>query len=349
MAKIASKITRPGTRFLNDLGNFTFNDNLTNKVFFTGTYASSYAINITMAAKDTRGGSGNPLVMRTYSDRNVAITLNVKEWNLAYVAASVGSKIEHGLSELFVIEQAVNVDSAGSALLDPLPVGPVSVRFEDGRRQDFLAGAGGELDLSAYNAADKCVFVTYMFNAEAKSVIITADKSPLIGRLVMKGIVSDSRIGQVGHVAVDIPSFALDGNLTVNFNADGTTSDTQMVGVALALDGSDCKDGMVYGYVKEYVEDDIAPQLVDITASPSPIQLPVGDSQGISVVGSRGLMYTDVGILPAECTYLSGDSGVATVDSDGLVTGIAIGDTEITVTHTATGLTDSVEVNVGNF
>ena len=340
---------KPGTRLLNNVGSFVFRDNRLNMVAFTGSFATTYSVEITMSANDTRGGAGNALIFRSYSDRNVNATLTVQDWNLAYVAACVGSQIEYGLSELFIIEKSLAI-TGGVATLNKTAIGSVSVRLPNGSRVEVSPGINNTIDLSAYNLTDgDCVFVTYAFNANAKSVTITADKSPYVGNLIMQGVISDSLIGQVGTVTVDIPSFALDGNMTITMNADGTTSTTELVGTALSVDGRVCGEGQVYGYVKEYIEDDVAPQLVGIVASPSPIELaltPSPETQMIAVVGSRGVMYSEVGILNADCTFTSSASTIATVNSSGLITAVSAGDCTITVAHTASGLTDEIEVEV---
>lgn len=345
---MADIIVKPGVRFLNNVGSFTVNDNKTGMVAFTGVFATSYGIEISMSSNDTRGGAGNALIFRSYSDRTVGVTLTVQEWNLDYVAASVGSPIEYGLSELFIIEEQFDVDASGFITLEEPATGPISIKLPNGSRIGASASVTNTVDLSAYDVEGECVSVTYPFSANAKSVLITSDKSPYIGRLVLQGTISDSLVGIVGTVSVDIPSFAFDGNMTINMNADGTTSTTQIVGTALAVDGTKCTDGKVYGYVREYVESDPAPHLAYIAASPSPIELDstAPETQLIAVIGYRGGMFSSIGILNSDCTFISDTIAVATVDATGLITAVSAGTAEITVTHTASGLEDIIEVTV---
>lgn len=346
---MADAIVKPGTRLLNNVGNFVVRDNRLNMVAFTGQFSTTYAIAVTMTAQDTRAGAGNALIFRSYSDRNVNVTLTVQDWNLEYVAASVGSKIEYGLSEMFVIEKTFDVDDTGMITLLKPATGAVSVKLPNGGRVNLPAGVDNTVDLAAFDIAGQCVSVTYPFNGNAKSVVITADQAPYVANLILEGVISDSLVGRVGSVVVDIPSFAFDGNITISMNSDGTNSTTEMVGTALAVDGRACGDGMVYGYVREFIEDDTAPQLIDIVASPSPIELrldPAPETQMITVVGSRGVMFSEVGVPNAECSFASSDSAIATVNAAGLVTAISDGDCVIEVMHTESGMTDEVEVNV---
>jgi len=344
------KIVVPlGIEFLNKIGKFAFEDNKSKEVMFTGEYNSSYDIAISTSSQDTKGGEGNALLMRTYSDRMVEITMVAKDWNLAYVAASVGSKIEYGLREMFIIGKDVKIDSTGKVVLDKIAIGKVLVQLENGSSFNVTPTADNMLDLSNYQFEDVCAKVTYAFNTNAKSVAITADGTPFIGRLLLQGKITSSLYGEVGIVEADIPSFALNGNINISAKADGTTAETTLAGVALAVSGSDCGEGMVYGYVKEAKYDDVAPQVVEIIASPSPIELgllPSAGTETISVIGSRGGMYSDIGILNAECTFVCDTPTVATVDTTGLVTAVGAGNAEITVAYN--GLSDTVEVTVGN-
>jgi len=341
-------IMRQGMRFLNNVGNCTFNDNTTGSVIFTATYATAYAIAIGMTSQDTRGGAGNALLYRSYSDRTVDITLTLQEWDLGYVAASVGSRIETGLAEIFVIEQSIgHVNGIVTLIPGKVAIGTVSVRLPNNARIEVTPTAGNTIDLTAFGLEDgDCVFVTYPFNVNAKTVTITADRAPLVGRLIMQGRISDNMRGPVGNVSVDIPSFALDGNLTISMNADGTTSSTELAGTALAVDGRVCGEGSVYGYVREFVENDPEVGLSGIVASPSPIELVVADTQLINVVGLRGAIYSNIGIYNADCVFVSDTPAVATVDASGLITGVDVGDAVIEVTHTASGLTDEIDVTV---
>jgi hypothetical protein len=339
------------TRFLNKVGTFVAEDPSTGQVMFDGVFNSQTNVEITMAAQDTKGGIGNALLMREYTDRMVQVTLTTKDWNLEYVAASVGSKIEPGLAEIYDIEVPVNIDNLGKGTLPKVAVGIVNVKLPDGTKYDVQADSDNIIDLSPYSISDTCAKCTYRFSAKADTIIITADKSPMIVHLYLQSGVSDTMKGLIGHVLVEIPSFALDGNISINTNADGTATEIQLVGVALAVDGSECKEGAVYGYVREAIEDYKAPEIIAIVASPSPMQLamtPAPETQTISVIGERGVMYSTVGIAASELTFLSDTPATATVNASGIVTAVATGSATITVTYAATtgNLTDEVDVTV---
>jgi hypothetical protein len=335
-------------RFLNKIGQFTMEDPVTRQVMFKGTYNTQTSVAITMSSQDTKGGMGNALLMRTTSDRMVEVSMTAQDWNLEYVAASTGSKIESGLAEIYAIDEAVVIGADGVGKLAREASGKVSVKLPSGGQAE-LDSQGGLIDLGGRAEPGSCVKATYRRAVNADTVAITADKSPIIGRLYLQSGISDARKGLIGELLVEIPSFALDGNLTISSNANGEASSIEMKGVALAADGGECKEGSVYGYVREVLDDYAPPAVVEISAGPSPMELallPSPESGTVSVVGLRGALYSTVGIEAGECVFSTGSAAVATVSAAGVVLAVSAGTAEITVVHTETGLSDTVDVVV---
>jgi len=87
-----------------------------------------------------------------------------------------------------------------------------------------------------------------------------------------------------------------------------------------------------------------SPTLSSIAISPDPVSVAPAGTQQLTVTGT----YSDASManLTAGSTFLSGNTGVATVSGAGLVSGVAVGTTTIIATHTASGLVDTVSVNV---
>ncbi len=334
-----------GITFLSNVGSFAMYDNRTNTVAFSGEFATSYAIEITGTTQDTRAGAGNALLMQTHSDRNVAITLTLREWNLEYIAAATGGQISwDAMAEIFQINTPVVVGSDGSVTLDPIPTGPVSVKLPNDTQISTTATAGGVVDLTDYDVAGECVKVTYAYAGQAKVVEISADKTPFIGKLVLDGKLVSSSVGDVGKIEVVIPSFACSDNLTITINADGTTSDTVLTGVALATSGANCLAGMTYGFVKEIRYDDVTFSVAELIVSPDPVPLTVPNTQVLTVMGSPGPMWKPMLLNNSDCTFVSSTPATATVDATGTVTAVGAGETVITVTYN--NVSDTVDVTV---
>ncbi len=355
MAELAANMATPGVRFLSKAGKFELLDNQSGLTMCTGEYATQYAITISNTATDTQGGSANALLLRNYSGKIVQIDLTIRDWNLEYIAVSQGSLINVINSSKYVIEKVANVDTNGVVTLGtkddlPLPVGNVSVKLPNNTRVNVVPGEDGTLNLTAYNVANECVNLTYSFDALGREIDILADGKPRICHLILQGDITDSKFGNVGWVEVDIPSYQVSPDLTITMTNDGTTSDTVLSGVALALSGQNCSDGMVYGKIKEYIIDFVMPVITELVTSPSPIELaltPTPETQQLTTQGSYGGAYAPV---PVEgVTYTSASPETATVNATGVVTAVAVGTTQITSSYTnenSTVVTDVVDVTV---
>ena len=155
----------------------------------------------------------------------------------------------------------------------------------------------------------------------------------------------NNKLGKVGSVQIIIPSYQLNGNFNIEFTPDGVVS-TNLDGKALAVEGETCVDGSaVYANIKEF--DDTASAMIvnDIAATPGVMTLATNEEKTISVIGLKGAFYSPIEIENAECSFVSSESGVATVGAkDGIVKGISAGTAYITVDYN--GYKDVVEVTV---
>jgi hypothetical protein len=80
--------------------------------------------------------------------------------------------------------------------------------------------------------------------------------------------------------------------------------------------------------------------ITQLDVSPSPLFLGVGDTMHLSAVGTK----SDGTKIAATASYKSSNTGVATVDGSGLVTGVSVGTATITVK--SGGQTQTVSVSV---
>jgi uncharacterized protein YjdB len=67
-----------------------------------------------------------------------------------------------------------------------------------------------------------------------------------------------------------------------------------------------------------------------LEASPNKVSLAVNTTQQLAIALVASMNETDV---TARCTYQSNDESIATVSTDGLVTGVKPGSTKITATY----------------
>lgn len=304
---------------------------------FTGTTSLNTSIAVSMEDQEVTGGKGNKTLYKYKYGRKLAPSIEMAEWNLAYIAANVGSSIFEGLKDVFAVAECVAL-TKGVGTLAKVPVGNVFVEKADGSTLEVVP-AGSTITVGE---ADDTVRVTYPYSTVVKRVTVDAETAPMVGELILTADKHNNLKGKVGEVQIDIPSFQLSGTFDIALEAGGTTT-TKLDGDALAVEGAACSDGSVYAYITEIPSAASAVSVSDIAATPAVMELAAGKARKISVVGIKGGLYSNVGIDTADCTIVSEDTAVATV-ADGIVTGVAAGTTYVNVEYD--GVKDVIKVIV---
>ncbi|MBQ8592090.1 MAG: Ig-like domain-containing protein [Lachnospiraceae bacterium] len=295
---------------------------------FTGTTSLNTSISVSMEDQEITGGKGNKTLYKYKYGRKLAPSIEMAEWNLAYIAANAGTKIFEGAKDVFAIAELVSL-TGGVGTLSKTPVGEVFVELADG------STATAEVDgnqITVAGAGDTSVRATYRYNATVKRITIDAESTPLVGELILTADKHNNLTGKVGEVQIDVPSFQLSGTFDISLEASGSTT-TKLDGDALAVEDASCTAGPVYAYITEVPSVESAISVSDIAATPAVMELAANDTKQISIVGIKGGMYSNVGINPATCEFTVDDTNVATIDTNGVVTAVATGDTFITVTY----------------
>lgn len=304
---------------------------------FTGNTSLNTSIAVSMEDQEITGGKGNKTLYKYKYGRKVSPSIEVAEWKLPYIAANVGSPICEGLKDVYAIAECVTITN-GIGILKKLPVGNVFVEKGDGSIVE-VKPSGTTITITG---TDGTVNATYQYNTNVKRVTIDAESAPMIGRLVLTADKHNNQKGKVGELQIEIPSFQLSGTFDITLESGGSTT-TKLDGDALAVPGISCADGLVYGYVTEIPSEESTIAVSDIAATPAVVNLAVDESTSISVIGIKGGLYSNISIDAKDCTITSDDSAIATV-LNGVITGIAAGNTLINVTYN--GITDVIKVVV---
>lgn len=316
---------------------FYVNDTLA----FTGTTALNTSISVSMEDQEVTGGKGAKTLFKYKYGRKLAPTIEMADWNLAYVAANTGSAIATGLRDVFAIAECVTLTKGvGTLAKAPVDGEKVFVEKEDGNIVE-VTPVGSTITVGS---EDTTVKATYKFSKSVKYITIDADSAPLIGRLVLTADKYNNTKGKVGQVQIEIPSFQPNGTFDLSLEAEGVSS-FSIEGDALAVEGASCSDGTVYAYITEIPDGAADVALTDIAVTPSEVAIKGKGTAPLSVIGLRGGLYSNVSVDAADCNFASEAAATATV-KDGVVTGVAAGTTYVTVTHKATGLKDIVKVVV---
>lgn len=304
---------------------------------FTGTTSLNTSISVSMEDQEITGGKGNKTLYKYKYGRKLAPSIEMAEWNLAYIAANVGSSIFEGLRDVFAVSECVTLTN-GTGTLQKAPVGKVYVEKADGSSVE-VTPAGSTITIGSGN---ETVLVTYQYNTNVKRVTIDAESAPLVGKLILTADKHNNKTGKVGEVQIEVPSFQLSGTFDISLEASGSTT-TKLDGDALAVDGASCSDGSVYAYITDIPSAASAITISDIAVTPAVIELAANETINISVIGIKGGLYSNISIDSSECTITSEDTAVATV-VNGTVTGVASGVTYINVEYN--GIKDFVKVTV---
>lgn len=304
---------------------------------FTGTTSLNTSISVSMEDQEITGGKGNKTLYKYKYGRKLSPSIEMAEWNLAYIAANVGSSIFEGLRDVFAVSECVTLTN-GTGTLQKVPVGKVYVEKADGTSVE-VTPAGSTITIGSGN---ETVLVTYQYNTNVQRVTIDAESAPLVGKLILTADKHNNKTGKVGEVQIEVPSFQLSGTFDISLEASGSTT-TKLDGDALAVDGTSCSDGSVYAYITDIPSAASAITISDIAVTPAAIELDANETMNISVIGLKGGLYSNVSIDASECTITSEDTAVATV-ANGTITAVAAGVTYINVEYN--GIKDFVKVTV---
>lgn len=308
----------------------------------TGTTNLNTSIEVSMQEQNVNAGKGNKLIYSYKYGRELAVNLEAANWDIRYIAAQTGSQIAEGLTDVYRLAENVQVTN-GIGVLNSIPVGDVAVELASGLIITVSPDAK-TIDLTKHGIRNECVKATYMYNRVAKSLTIDSETSPFVYELVLSADKHNNRLGKIGTVQVVIPSYQPSGNFTMSFTPDGVSS-TTIEGKALSVEGDSCQDGSaVYAYVKEFTDASTTVEVAEIAATPATMNLATGDNAEISVIGLKGALYAPIQFEASDCSFVTEDADIASVDSDGVVTAISSGSTTITIDYD--GKTDTVEVIV---
>jgi len=308
----------------------------------TGTTNLNTSIEVSMQEQNVNGGKGNKLVYSYKYGRELSCSLEAADWKLEYIACNVGNDIAIGLADMYKIGECATVVN-GMITLPVAPIGNVAIETSGG---DIITMTPVEntIDLTDKGITSGTVNVTYKFKNMAKSILIDADTSPKCYSLILDADKHNNKLGKVGSVQIEVPSYQPSGNFNISFTPDGVTS-TNIDGKALAVDGDTCESGSaVYAYIREFDDSASAISVADIAVTPAAFTLGVGETKELTVIGLKGGAYSSIAVENADCTFNPRTAGVVSVDADGVVKGVSAGTAIIEVAYG--GAKDIVEVTV---
>lgn len=302
------------------------------------------SLDVKLASSEVRGGRGNQLLYTYYHSNAMSISLNDTQWNLDFLATTLGSSVTTSNSVYTEETITLGASGGGTILGTPLAIQGATlygwVTQVDGtvERVTFSTktfasstGTSGDVVCVRYYATD----------AASRSITVPANAIPKIARIVLEGQLNSSDVStnKIGVVQVIIPRATLSGSFTLSLKSDGVTQ-TPLTAMALAYSDAEsaaCTSAPIYAKIIEILDstnwyDDVV--ALAIEGGNFALTHPTTRTLVVYALKSNG----DSPFIPpyADLTFSSGTAGTATIGTNtGLVTTVAAGTSLLGVLITA--------------
>lgn len=287
-----------------------------------------------MQSAEVRGGFMNQLLFDIKHTRSFSINFTSATFKPVYLAFQTGTDIAVGAKNVYIFDDCVTATN-GVVTLSRKPVGPVNVQLPNGTIIDIATPDGETINVGA-GVNGECICSYAYNNAQVSNISINADTQPKTVKAVMH-VRAQEQDGTIGTYEVVIPRLKFTGTIDFSFTADGVSS-TNISGTALSYtDAGACGQQKYADWT--FIPDTasvVAP--VAIASVPSKIGIAVDGTITPTIYAIRGGLYSNE-LLTTGLEFASDATEIVTVDAaTGLITGVAVGNANITVTYDADGL-----------
>lgn len=291
---------------------------------FTAKANTSANVDIKTTQSEIKGGQNNSTIGVVTSEKAIDVSFETPEWKPEFLAANIGTTIRYGDQNFTIGNVTYQADENGKITLDEVPA---DSKLQVSINGDWLVlaiegtTAPISVDLSSYGIKKgNCVEAVGTFKRKGKEISLTVDTDPTVGKLVLTSPIFKGTKGEVGTSEYTFPAFALSGNWTQAFSADAKYT---VSGKPIAVAGEKCGEGETYGYYREYIKDEAELSIAMIAASPSVIELEVGDTQQLTVYGAKNALYEKIELTDGVTYAVDGSETGITVSATGLVTAVS--------------------------
>ena len=310
----------------------------------TATTLLDSSITVGSTAEEVRGGPGAKLLGKYYHTSTFDINLTDVLFKLEYFAFQTGSAIQQ-IADVFTSEQ-VTLGAGGSGTITGTPAvyqsyGTIGWAAKPGsdayQKVTFTekaftvsGGKNGDIYCVKYISTDNAarqITISSSFIPSEVTLVMTANLYRAGGR----GENDVNNSSKIGIVQVLVPRFQFNGSMELSMTSTGVAN-SPIAGYALDNPSADCSDGGYYAIITE--------QLSGSSWYDNVFALAIEDSD-IELATTTGTATLSVYALPLngaafkppykDLTFTSAANGTATVSQEGVVTGVAEGNTTVTV------------------
>lgn len=333
-------------KFLTSVADVYGYDSADNLVF-SGKTLLDTTMEVALGSTPVRGGRGSQLQYIYYHTGEMKFILTDTQWNLAFLAATVGSNINTGNN--VYKEETITLSGTGGGTVSTAPLAftgstiygwatsPAGVTERitfTGSTFTVAAGAGAANQLW-------CIRY-YSLNSASRSITINANVIPNVVKLVMEAQLNSADVttNKIGMVQIIAPTVTLSGAFTINMKSDGV-SNTPLTASALAYTdspsvGVGCSAVPYYAKLIEVIDSaNWYDNVIGLSIAGGDFALvnPATATLSVWAIPTNGAAFKPpVGDL----TFTSGTPTVATIGANtGLVTTLLAGSTLLRVVITA--------------
>lgn len=327
-------------KFMTSVADVYAYDTQTGDLILYGKTLLDTSLDTTLGNTDVRAGRGAPLQYVYYHSPDLKFTVNDAQFNLAFLAANVGSVITTGNNVYTEENVTLTGGGAGTVTGTPLAVtgttvyGWVTLVNGDVEKVTFT---GSAFTCSGTSGDVVCVRY-YLADAASRSITVSGSIVPSILRFVLEAQLASSDVTSnvIGKVQIEVPRATLTGAFSLAMKPDSVASTPLN---ARALPNNDTVGGCVtQPWLAKITEVITGTNWYDnviglsIAGGDFALTHPATKQLQVYAIPSTGAAF----IPPtADLTFASSDTGKATVNASGLVTTVAAGSSTIHVTITA--------------
>lgn len=340
--------------------NVILSDVVTGNIYYQSNKTSTGSITPSTSLNEIRAGLGNAIAAMIPSDSDITVDFDAADFSLWAKSAQVGAAFSYSAPvpkcQIVTASGAdLTIDVTGGVPVAKLgqsapvcyvqEVGSSSFMMTDGTAY-AISAAGAIEGFTAVSGRSYKVWYDVQ-NASAQIARISSLIDPKVVRFeaqiaVYSNLTGGSTQGtRVGWLYVTIPFLKLQGDAAISGD-QGTNDTTKISGHAIAYDEtkvsavcSDCDSSTLAYYV--YAPDDAASALNGIVVLNGAVSVAVDADAQIPVrfiAGDKSLVVPSSYASGFTYTLATGGSTYASVSSAGVVTGVAEGETEVTVKYT---------------
>ena len=246
---------------------FAYNDS--ENLLFTAKTLLDSSIEVSLGSAPVRGGRGNQLQYIYYHTGEMKFNLTDTQWNLAMIAATVGSGQDSAQPYYKEEELTVTVgggNGTGNVAETPLAFetgGTIYGWFTapSGATYRGTISAGKAITVGGIAAGDVtgtwCARYLTLNQSVGQTIAISANMIPNVVKLVMETQLnsSDVNTNKIGIVQIIAPTVTLSGAFSIAMKADGVAN-TPLTGTALSYTPvvSGCSTEPFYATITEIID-----------------------------------------------------------------------------------------------